>query len=97
MKSYLESIIKKSLEQYGSLEEEPEIIIEQPRIPEHGDLSTNVAMTLTKVLRKNPRAIAKEIIDNIDFDPQKIKSIEIAGPGFINFRFADQWLIDKLK
>ena len=96
MKSYLESIIKSSLEQFGSLEGEPEIIIEQPRIPEHGDLSTNVAMTLTKVLRKNPRAIAQEIIDNIDYDPQKIKSIEIAGPGFINFRFADQWLYNQL-
>ena len=97
MKSYLESIIKKSLEQFGSLEEEPEIIIEQPRIPEHGDLSTNVAMTLTKILRKNPRAIAQEIINNIEYDPRKIKSIEIAGPGFINFRFADQWLYDQLR
>ncbi|HKI45583.1 MAG TPA: arginine--tRNA ligase [Balneolales bacterium] len=97
MKSYLESIIKKSLGQFGTLEEEPEIIIEQPRIPEHGDLSTNVAMTLTKVLRKNPRAIAQEIIDNIEYDPKKIKSIEIAGPGFINFRFAEQWLYDQLQ
>ncbi len=97
MKSYLESIIKNSLEQFGSLEEEPVIIIEQPRIPEHGDLSTNVAMTLTKILRKNPRAIAQEIINNIDYDPKKIKSIEIAGPGFINFRFSDQWLYDQLQ
>ncbi len=97
MKSYLESIIKKSLEQFGSLDERPEIIIEQPRIPEHGDLSTNVAMTLTKALRKNPRVIAQQIVDSIEYDPQKIKSIEIAGPGFINFRYSEEWLFGQLK
>ena len=41
-------------------------------------------MQLTRVLRKNPRVIAEEIISNIEED-EAVEKIEIAGPGFINF------------
>ncbi len=97
MKPYLESIIKKSLAQFGMSGQEPDILIERPRTPDHGDLSTNVALTLPKLLRQKPRAIAQQIVDKIEYDPEKIQSIEIAGPGFINFRFAKTWLFDQLR
>ena len=61
-----------------------DIYVETPKNTDNGDFSSNVAMQLTKVLRKNPRVIAEEIIANIpasDF----VEKIEIAGPGFINF------------
>lgn len=85
MKDYLAEIISKSLEQF-ELEEQPDIQIEDPNQPEHGDASTNVAMMLARPLRNNPRAIAQQVVDGLQYDSDKISSVEIAGPGFINFR-----------
>lgn len=61
-----------------------QIIIEIPKDKSHGDYSSNIAMQLTKVLKRNPREIATSIIEAIDKDTANINSIEIAGPGFIN-------------
>lgn len=55
--------------------------------PEFGDFSTNIAMQLAGKLGQNPRQIAEELkseLENNDF----FESVEIAGPGFINFRVA---------
>ena len=95
MKEYLVEIISKSLDQF-ELEEKPEIRIEEPNQPEHGDGSTNVAMMLAKPLRNNPRAIAQQIVDGLKYEEKKISAVEIAGPGFINFRFAQDYLFDEL-
>ena len=95
MKEYLVEIVGKSLDQF-KLEEKPEIRIEEPNQPEHGDASTNVAMMLAKPLRNNPRAIAQQIVDGLEYDEKKISAVEIAGPGFINFRFAEDYLFDEL-
>ena len=95
MNDYLEEIIRRSLAQF-ELEETPEIQLQAPKVASHGDASTNIAMMLAKPLRSNPRAIAQQIVDGLDSDPQKIKAVEIAGPGFINFRFAEDYLYDEL-
>lgn len=95
MNNYLEQIIKSSLAQF-ELEETPEIHLEAPKVESHGDASTNIAMMLAKPLRNNPRAIAQQIVDGLDYDEKKISSVEIAGPGFINFRFAEDYLYDEL-
>lgn len=95
MKDYLVEIISKSLGQF-ELEEQPEIRIEEPNQPEHGDASSNVAMMLAKPLKNNPRAIAQQIVDGLEYDEKKISAVEIAGPGFINFRFAEDYLFDEL-
>lgn len=63
-----------------------------PQDHSHGDYSTNAAMLLTKQLRKNPREIAKEIIDNLELDNSIISKIDIAGPGFINFYFTPSYV-----
>lgn len=57
-----------------------------------GEFSSNMAMQLAKPLRNNPRAIAQNIIDQLnDSEAQTVcKKIEIAGPGFINFYLADE-------
>ncbi|MFP8489806.1 arginine--tRNA ligase [Gracilimonas sp. Q87] len=95
MKKYLADIISNSLKQFD-LEEQPEIRIEAPNQPEHGDASSNVAMMLAKPLRNNPRAIAQQIVDGLEYDTDKISAVEIAGPGFINFRYSDDYLFDEL-
>ncbi|HAA02857.1 MAG TPA: arginine--tRNA ligase [Syntrophobacteraceae bacterium] len=59
--------------------------LEIPKIAEHGDYASNVAMALTRILKRNPREIAQRIVDNLN-DPDKLlERTEIAGPGFINF------------
>ena len=98
MKNYLEQILKAALQtQFPELDNLPDIKIEKPREASHGDAATNIAMQLAKPLRKNPRQIASEIVDNLDFDKKKIESVDIAGPGFINFKFSDRYLHDAIK
>ena len=63
----------------------PEFTVERPKDRSHGDFSTNVAMLLAKPARSNPRAIAQALIDALPAHPH-IAGVEIAGPGFINFR-----------
>jgi arginyl-tRNA synthetase len=97
METYLQKIIRQALLKLGLSEDQlPDIKIETPKDPAHGDASTNVAMILPKILKNNPRAIAEELIDLLESDPKKIKAVEIAGPGFINFRFAEDYLYDEL-
>lgn len=74
-----------------------DLIFEKPKIEAHGDLTTNVAMVLAKMVGKNPRQIAQSIVDKIAVDKKFISSVEIAGPGFINFRFADPFIIESSK
>ncbi len=95
MKDYLVEVISKSLAQF-ELENQPKIQIEEPNQPEHGDASTNIAMMLAKPLKNNPRAIAQRILDGLEVDEKRVSAVEIAGPGFINFRFAQDYLWDEL-
>ena len=68
-----------------------DILLEVPKNPEHGDFATNLAMTLAKAERKAPRQIAEAMCAHLR-DNRLFDSVEIAGPGFINFRLAaDYW------
>ena len=71
---------------YGSVDAIDSLIIEVNRTTDtsHGDLYTNVAMKLAKLLRKNPLLIAEEISKNFEAI-DSIEKIEIAKPGYINF------------
>jgi arginyl-tRNA synthetase len=57
-----------------------------------GDLSTNIAMRLSKELLKPPREIASEIVSKLS--SPIIKSADVAGPGFINVTLADKFLLE---
>lgn len=69
-----------------------EFTLERPRDPAHGDLATNLAMQLAKRERGNPRALADRIAAAIDLDAAGVRAVEIAGPGFLNFRLAAETL-----
>ena len=84
MKTELASIISSALDQILEDSSAIDIHIERPKTLEHGDYSTNIALQLTKILKKNPREIAQLIIEKVGLDPS-IDRLEIAGPGFINF------------
>ncbi len=62
----------------------PEIQWNVPKNANQGDLSTNIAMLLTKLMKKPPRVIAEELVKNVDWEKHGIDKVEIAGPGFIN-------------
>ena len=64
------------------------IELETPKEKGHGDLSTNLALQLAKPLRAAPRAIAERIVAELRFAPGLVDAVEIAGPGFVNFRLA---------
>jgi arginyl-tRNA synthetase len=65
---------------------DPAVGLERPRDPDHGDLATNVAMTLAKRLKRPPRQIAEEIASRLDLAALGVSAVEVAGPGFLNFR-----------
>jgi arginyl-tRNA synthetase len=69
----------------------PNIALERPRDPSHGDIACNIAMQLAKPLKTNPRELATRLVAALQADPNAqglIASAEIAGPGFINLRVA---------
>jgi arginyl-tRNA synthetase len=71
--------------------------LERPARREHGDWSTNIALVTAKAAGTNPRALATSLVEALQADPPAhTTAIEIAGPGFINFRLADGWLYDAL-
>lgn len=91
MKQYLRTILREALGHFD-LDTLPEIEIEKPNVEEHGDAATNVAMQLAQPLGDNPRNIAEQIARHLEVDEEKVKSVEVAGPGFINFHFANTYL-----
>ena len=93
MKEKISTIIKKSITTI--LKEETNninIIIEVPAKKENGDYSSNIALTLTKVLHKSPMEIAEQIVNNIE-ENEMIEEIKIAQPGFINFYLKKEYLL----
>jgi arginyl-tRNA synthetase len=77
----------------------PEAIhLERPARREHGDWSSNVAMATAKRAGRSPRELAQAITDRLNEQlPPHVTAVEIAGPGFVNFRLADSWLHDVLR
>jgi len=87
--------LERIVQSFG-LESTVAVQFERPRNPEHGDLSTNIALLLAKRVGQKPQALAQSIIDKLDLNAAGLSAAEIAGPGFINFRFAHHRLQDSL-
>ena len=80
---HLKKLIANAFANLGVEMSEDNIVIERSKEKAHGDYATNAAMQMARVLKKNPREIAQNIVNNIN--DASIEKIEIAGPGFINF------------
>jgi len=72
---------------------QPRIQVENARNKEHGDLASNVALMLSKPAARPPRELAQMIVDALPQSPA-VKSVNIAGPGFINFFIENAALTD---
>ena len=93
MKEHLSELIAQAL---GNLADagdlpadlQPTIQLERTRDPAHGDLASNIALTLAKPAGAPPRDLAAKICEALPNSPQ-VEKTEIAGPGFINFFLTD--------
>jgi arginyl-tRNA synthetase len=63
-----------------------DVALDRPRDPAFGDWTTNLAMILAKPLAMKPRDLAQALIAKADWGRAGVKTAEVAGPGFINFR-----------
>jgi arginyl-tRNA synthetase len=68
--------------------------VERPNDPDHGDFATNVALANAKVFRKNPREVAGTLAETVE--APFIENVEVAGPGFINFRLSPEAVWEEL-
>jgi len=89
----LEENLKKSLLTLGI---EREVLIEIPNDDSHGEYSCNIALQVSKELKKSPREVAEEIVSNLE-NIEEIEKVEVAGPGFINFYISNIYLLNVLK
>jgi arginyl-tRNA synthetase len=69
------------------------IHVERPNDPSHGDFATNVALVNAKILRRNPREVAENLVGALDVP--FVREAEVAGPGFVNFRLTPEALWDE--
>jgi arginyl-tRNA synthetase len=93
MKRHLEALLRQALSDTIAagqvpVTELPAFSIEVPGDPQFGDLASNVALVLAKRAGRPPRALAETILAHVRDPDGWLASTEIAGPGFINFRFA---------
>ncbi len=70
------------------------IHVERPNDPTHGDFASNVALANAKVLRRNPREVAENLVGALD--APFVREAEVAGPGFVNFRLSSDALWDEV-
>jgi arginyl-tRNA synthetase len=68
--------------------------VERPNDPSHGDFATNVALANARVLRRNPREVAENLVGALDVP--FVSEAGVAGPGFVNFRLSTQALWDQV-
>jgi len=94
----MDSIIRKAIEDVlGELHlEEVLFAVEHPADSTHGDYATNVAMVCAKKMGKNPREIAEQFLGVLTGKIESVTSIEIAGPGFLNFRLDREYFAKRI-
>ena len=68
--------------------------VEIPKDTANGDYTTTFCLAAAKALKKNPRQVAQILMDHMDLSGSYFTSVEMAGPGFLNFRLGNRWFRD---
>ena len=71
--------------------------VEIPKDTANGDYAANYAMASAKLMRMPPRKVAETLASNMELDGSWFESVDVAGPGFMNFRMGGKWYSDVLK
>jgi arginyl-tRNA synthetase len=74
----------------------PEVIVERPQNPEHGDYASSLPLKLAKAARMDPLAIAKTLADLMT-ETREVEKVAVAAPGFLNFFLTDKWLAEQVE
>jgi arginyl-tRNA synthetase len=74
----------------------PEVIVERPQNPEHGDYASSLPLKLAKAAKMDPLAIAKTLADLMT-ETREVKKVSVAAPGFLNFFLTDKWLAEQVE
>ncbi|TWT03486.1 arginine--tRNA ligase [Planomicrobium sp. CPCC 101079] len=93
----IKQVISEAVQKAELTAEPVTVHLESPKDKTNGDYATNIAMQLTKLAKKPPRAIAEAIVANLDKEAANIETVEIAGPGFINITIKKDYLLDVVK
>ncbi len=89
---FLVDAVATALSSAGIDVERNEVLLERPQREEHGDLSTNVALIVARRAHTSPRSVAEGIADRLNAaGVDRVESVEIAGPGFVNFRLSPSY------
>jgi arginyl-tRNA synthetase len=98
IRSTLADAVAASLNTLGIEADAASVHLERPARREHGDWSSNVALTKAKGSGRPPRQLAAELQAQLtEHPPRHVHKVEIAGPGFLNFYLDDGWLYDVLE
>lgn len=97
-KEYIQKALIEALRKSGLYFEEFNLPnLELAKQAEFGDLSSTLALNLTREAKKPPRQIAQQLVDNLSLDGSYVEKVEIAGAGFINFYLAKECLQQSVK
>ena len=96
LKQLQDSVSQALVAAFGTEMVDKDPLVAPTNNPKFGDYQSNVALSLAKPLKQNPRAIAQSIIDNLQIEDM-CKNLTIAGPGFINFGLKSDYIGDLLK
>jgi arginyl-tRNA synthetase len=92
VRSQLRAALRDALADLG-VEAPDAVHLERPARREHGEFSSNVALASAKRAGRNPRELAAALVEALDAArPPHVTSVEVAGPGFVNFHLAPSWL-----
>jgi arginyl-tRNA synthetase len=97
IRDQLVDAVEDALENLGVAPLPTNFVVERPARREHGDWSTNAALVSAKSAGKNPRELGQQLADYLLTNrPPHVEELDIAGPGFVNFKLAPTWLYDVL-
>jgi len=98
IEAYLTARLTAAIARAGfSLPEGSRADVEAPREQGHGDWASSIALSLAKSARRPPREVAAAIVAALDVDPDVLDAVELAGPGFINFRLSPAWVRETVR
>ena len=69
----------------------PEVTVEHPQNPEHGDFASGLSLKLARAMKMSPLTIAEKVYEHISL-PSEVEKVAIVPPGFINFTLSPDWL-----
>jgi arginyl-tRNA synthetase len=95
-KETIEKCFSDAVEAAGFAGAQSRLVLEKPRVREHGDIACPIAMSLAREFKKNPMEIAERIAERAVFPASTVASAEVAKPGYINLRIAGAVLVENL-